>query len=179
MKPKNQWKSKSEGSASRKTPLTIPYIVGMLESSAHLDTRGSARRQEEASTAGRASGHQKLHGKSYQVIELPHNSYSLGITLSAQVLAGQAAELALKYVYEREHRDEPAPTTHRLDYLYSLLSDGMKKRIEEDYSIRKPNPMTQRPVVCFDETSTQLAETRAPCHPGRDAPSGRTTSTGG
>ena len=137
MKPKNQWKSKSEGSASRKRPLTIPYIVGMLESSAHLDTRGSARRQEEASTAGRASGHQKLHGKSYQVIELPHNSYSLGITLSAQVLAGQAAELALKYVYEREHRDEPAPTTHRLDYLYSLLSDGMKKRIEEDYSIRK------------------------------------------
>ena len=38
----------------------------------------------------------------------------------------------------------------------------------------------QRPVVCFDETSTQLlAETRAPMPPRPDAPSGRTTSTGG
>ena len=137
MKPENQRTSKSAGPASRKTPLTIPYIVGMLESSAYLDTRGSERRQEEASAAGRASGQMKQHGKSHQVIELPSNSYSLGITLSAQVLAGQAAELALKYAYEGEHRDEPAPRTHRLDSLYLQLSDDVKRRIEEDYSIRK------------------------------------------
>ena len=38
----------------------------------------------------------------------------------------------------------------------------------------------QRPVVCFDETSTQLlAETRPPLPPQRDAPCGRITSTGG
>ena len=37
----------------------------------------------------------------------------------------------------------------------------------------------QRPVVCFDETSTQLlAETR-PSLPPRDFPCGRTTNTGG
>ena len=39
----------------------------------------------------------------------------------------------------------------------------------------------QRPVVCFDETSTQLlAETRPPLsRPGRDFRCGRTTNTGG
>ena len=38
----------------------------------------------------------------------------------------------------------------------------------------------KRPVVCFDETSTQLlAETRAPMPPRPGRPSGRTTSTGG
>ena len=137
MKSKNQPKSKSIREARRKGPLTIAYIVGMLESSAHLDTRGSEMRRVEANEAGRASGRQmKLHGKSYQVIELPSNSYSLGITLSAQVLAGQAAELALKYAYECEHR-ETAPQIHWLDDLYSRLSDSVKKRIEEDYSTRK------------------------------------------
>ena len=36
-----------------------------------------------------------------------------------------------------------------------------------------------RPVVCFDETSTQLlADTRPPCPPSRDARDARTTSTG-
>ena len=136
MKPKSRRKSK--GPAGRKTPLTITYIVGMLDSSTHLDTRGRERRQDEASTVGRASGKRvELHGKSYEVIELPSDSLSLGITLTAQVLAGQAAELALKYAYEREQLDEPAPTTHRLDYLFSLLSDTVKKRIEEDYSMRK------------------------------------------
>ena len=38
----------------------------------------------------------------------------------------------------------------------------------------------QRPVVCFDETSTQLlAETRPSLRPGRDFRCGRTTSTAG
>ncbi len=38
----------------------------------------------------------------------------------------------------------------------------------------------QRPVVCFDETSTQLlAETGQHCRPSRDARCGRTTSTAG
>ena len=37
-----------------------------------------------------------------------------------------------------------------------------------------------RPVVCFDETSTQLlAETRAPLPAGPDVPDGRTTNTYG
>ena len=37
-----------------------------------------------------------------------------------------------------------------------------------------------RPVVCFDETSTHLlAETRAPPRPGPDVPGGRTTNTCG
>ena len=62
-------------------PLTITYIVGMLDSSAHLDTRGSERRQVEANDSGKATGQEiKLHGKSCQVVELPPNSYSLGIT---------------------------------------------------------------------------------------------------
>ena len=62
---------------------------------------------------------------------------SRGITLSAQILAGQAAEVALKYAYEFEHSDKTAPQIHWLDDLYSRLSEGVKKRIEEDYSIRK------------------------------------------
>ena len=38
----------------------------------------------------------------------------------------------------------------------------------------------QRPVVCFDETSTQLlAETRPSLPPRLDFPGGRTTNTGG
>ena len=37
----------------------------------------------------------------------------------------------------------------------------------------------QRPVVCFDETATQLlADTRPRCPPSQDCPSARTTSTG-
>ena len=38
----------------------------------------------------------------------------------------------------------------------------------------------QRPVVCFDETSTQLlAETRVPLRQGLDGPGARTTNTYG
>ena len=38
----------------------------------------------------------------------------------------------------------------------------------------------QRPVVCFDETSTQLlAESRAPLPAGPDVPGARTTNTCG
>ena len=38
----------------------------------------------------------------------------------------------------------------------------------------------QRPVVCFDETSTQLlAEIRPSLPPGRDVRCGRTRNTGG
>ncbi len=138
MDPKLNPKSKSERGANRKSPLTLLYIVGMLESSAHLDTRGSERRQVEAKEGGKSTGQDMvLQGKPYKVVELPSNSYSIGITLSAQVLAGQAAELALKYAYECEHGDKAAPQIHWLDDLFSLLSDEMKKAIEEDYSIRK------------------------------------------
>ena len=145
MKPKEQPKPKPTRGARRKTPLTITYIVGMLESSAHLDTRGSERRRVEANDSGRATGKEiELHGKSYQVVELPSNSYSLGITLSAQILAGHAAEVALKYAYECEHRDKTAPQSHWLNDLYSVLPEGARKRIEDDYSIRKQRHRNSR-----------------------------------
>ncbi len=56
---------------------------------------------------------------------------------SSQVLAGLAAELALKYVYEIEHPDVIAPQTHKLyNDLYRRLSVNRRDEIEADYAAR-------------------------------------------
>ena len=110
----------------------------MLESSAHLDTLGGQKRKAEAKQIGTATERRvDWHGKSYEHIALPPNASSIGITLSAQIVAGQAAELALKYAIEFEDPDRSAPPTHRLDDLYGKLSSDRKDAIEQDYSKRK------------------------------------------
>ena len=74
------------------------------------------------------------HGNSYEVIDVL-GGYAIGISISAQILAGQAAELVLKYAYEAEN-SKTAPQTHELDALYRLLSQDRKAKIEEEYAVR-------------------------------------------
>ena len=120
----------------RKRPTTIPAIAGMLESSAHLDQLAAKRRIIEAEKFGRPTGQtMNWHGKDYEVADIT-GGYSLGITISAQILAGQAAELALKYAYESENLNVSAPARHELDFLYSKLSQDKKVKTEEVYKAR-------------------------------------------
>ncbi len=136
--PSGRSKTNSRKQATRKSPHSISFIVGMLESSAHLDNLGQERRGQEADTMeNNGSDNVLLNGKVYQAVVLPPNSCSLGITLAAQILAGQAAELALKYVFEQENPSKTAPQIHRLDILYSKLSEWSKKMVEADYLNRK------------------------------------------
>ncbi len=122
--------------AKRKQQSTVEAVVGMLESSAHLDEVAAEKRRSEAAEFGRSTGqHRNFHGTSHAVIDIT-GGYSLGIFLSAQILAGQAAELALKYAYEQEHPDKTAGTKHDLAALYDQLSVARKDRIEADYATR-------------------------------------------
>ncbi len=133
-------------SSRRKLPITIPAVVGMLESSAHLDERAREKRKEEAQHSGvNITRGEKMewHGQSYEIVDLPSNSYSLGIMLSAQILAGQAAELAIKYVYQIEHPTAPPLEGHFLDDLYVKLSNGRRVRVEEDYAVRMRHHSSQ------------------------------------
>ena len=121
----------------RKQPITVEAIVGMLESSAHLDAMAAEQRRKEAGEFGRPTGQlMDWKGESYEVVDVT-GGYSIGITLSAQILAGQAAELGLKYVYEAENPRVGAPRGHQLDALYEKLTKNTKARIEEDYTVRR------------------------------------------
>ena len=121
----------------RKGTITEPLIVGMLESSARLDEAAAERRRVEAAESGKSLGLKPgPDGKLREVINIS-GGYSIGMTQSAQVLAGFAAELALKYAYEKEHPDDTAPPSHKLrDDLYRALSPSMMNEIEADYSER-------------------------------------------
>ena len=120
----------------RKQPITKDVVVGMLDSSARLDALAADKQREEAKEFGRSmKEHVDMDGKSYEVINIS-GGYSIGIMLSAQILAGQAAELALKFAYEAENPNQAAPKSHELSGLYERLSQDRKDKIEKDYAIR-------------------------------------------
>lgn len=117
-------------------PATVATVVGMLESSAHLDDRAAAQREKEAENWG-VPRHEKWQGRLYEVVDLPSDkSYSLGITLGAAILAAHAAELALKLAFESEHPCRYAPRIHDLEALYSQLSPNRRAQVEVDYTAR-------------------------------------------
>ena len=116
----------------------------MLESSAHLDNLATERRRVEAKESGvTRSEKMEWHGKSSDGVDLPSNSLSLGIELSAQILAGQAAELAIKYVFQVEYPEEPPIEGHFLDDLYLKLSNDRRFKVEEEYGVRVLNHSSQ------------------------------------
>ena len=122
--------------SNRKTPMTINLIAGMLESSAILDTRAAEQREIEAKTLGKPMGsHRGPDGIMREVIDVSAG-HSLGMTQSAQVLAGLAAELALKYAFESEHPKSVAPSSHHLHDLYCKLSENKRTSVESDYAKR-------------------------------------------
>ena len=130
-------KTKRQNTSKRKRPLTVDVVVGMLESSAQLDSAAAERRKIEAADSGKSRGFQRdRDGKSRKVIDIS-GGYSIGMTVSAQVIAGLAAELALKCVYEIENPTAVAPQTHKLyDKLYSKLSTNRRDSVEADYAVR-------------------------------------------
>ena len=146
----------------RKLPSTIEVVVGMLEGSTNLDGMAAKKREVESKEFGKETGqHVSVDGKLLSVVDIT-GGYSLGISISAQIIAGQAAELSLKYAYEAEHPNKYAETTHRLDVLYNQLSQDRKKRIEEDYAERM-----QR----YDRSPQEGWETAQKVfHSGRDYP---------
>ena len=130
-------KANRQNTAKRKRPITVDVIVGMLESSAQLDSTAAERRKIEAADFGMSRGFQRgLDGRTRQIVDIS-GGYSIGITQSAQVIAGLAAELALKYVYEIENPNAIASQTHKLyDKLYSKLSAKRRDNVEADYAVR-------------------------------------------
>ena len=130
-------KTKRQNTSKRKRPITVEVVVGMLESSAQLDSTAAERRKTEAADFGKSIGFQRgRDGKTREVIDIS-GGISIGITQSAQVIAGLAAELALKYVYEIENPTAVAPQTHKLyDKLYSKLSTNRRDSVEADYAVR-------------------------------------------
>ena len=130
-------KAKRQNTSKRKRPITVEVVVGMLESSAQLDSAAAERRKIEAADFGKSRGFQRdRDGKSRKLIDIS-GGYSIGMTVSAQVIAGLAAELALKYVYEIENPSATAPQTHKLyDKLYSKLSTNRRDSVEADYAVR-------------------------------------------
>ena len=120
----------------RKKPITLDVIVGMLDSAARLDEIGTDMRRSEAQKYGIKTGEYKeFKGELREVIQLT-GGRSLGVTLSAQILAGQAAELVLKYAYESDNPARIAPDIHDLHELFKQLPMSRKERIEEDYAAR-------------------------------------------
>ena len=140
-------KVKGRKRPKRKLPITVNVVVGMLESSAQLDGAAAERRRIEAAGFGKSRGFQRdRDGKTREVVDIS-GGYSIGITQSAQVLAGLAAELALKYAYETDNPDVVTPPTHKLyDKLYSKLSTNRRNNVEADYAVR-----TQRHHFEHDE----------------------------
>lgn len=130
-------KANRQNTAKRKRPITMDVIVGMLESSAQLDSTAAERRKIEAADFGKSRGFQRgRDGRTRQIVDIS-GGYSIGITQSAQVIAGLAAELALKYVYEIENPNAIAPQTHKLyDKLYRKLSAKRRDNVEADYAVR-------------------------------------------
>ena len=129
-------KAKAKKQSKRKLPITRDVVVGMLEGSALLDTAAAERRKCEAERFGKSLGFkQDPHGNVQEVVDIS-GGYSIGISQSAQVLAGLAAELALKYAYETDHPACVAPSTHKLYELYSKLSVNRRQEIEADYQVR-------------------------------------------
>lgn len=122
--------------SNRKTPMTINLVAGMLESSAMLDTHAAKQGKIEAKTVGKPMGwHQGPDGIVREVIDVSAG-YSLGIMQSAQVLAGLAAELVLKYAFESENPKLVAPSSHHLHDLYCRLSQKKRTSVESDYAKR-------------------------------------------
>ena len=130
-------KTKRQNTSKRKRPITVEVVVGMLESSAQLDSTAEERRKTEAADFGKPRGFQRgPDGKRREVIDIS-GGYSIGMMQSAQVIAGLAAELALKYAYETENPTAVAPQTHKLyDKLYSKLSTNRRDSVEVDYAVR-------------------------------------------
>ena len=123
--------------SSRKQPITKHMVVGLIESSVHLDKLAGEKRRSEEVEFGRATGQtMEFGGESYKVVDLS-GGVSIGILLSAQMLAGHAAELALKYAYESENPNQYAPNIHDLDSLYGKLSPERKDGIEADFAKRR------------------------------------------
>ena len=132
---------------TRKNPKLLSVVIGMLESSARLDEEAAKKRRVEAKSHGSFAGPVRMaSGKVGKMIRLPvGQTLSLGTTVSAQVLAGLAAELALKYAYEADYPRRVAPGTHKLySGLYSKLSDDRKRVIETDY-IERVQRHSQKP----------------------------------
>ena len=121
----------------RKTAVTPDLIVGLLESSAHLDEWAVVRREEDAAQYGTTTERVPTppDGK-VRTVKRMQRAYSLGITQGAQVLAGLAAELALKFVWEYEHPGQSASRTHKLHNLFRSISPQRKNEMEADYKVR-------------------------------------------
>ena len=139
---RKRWKVASDG---RMNPALLSVVAGILESSATLDEQAAKKREKEAKKfeiLGALSeipdGIRELtNSKKKEAINIPiEKSLSLGTMASAQVLAGLAAELALKYAYEDDNPERCAQRIHNLSDLFGSLSSERKKQIEEDYRIR-------------------------------------------
>ena len=112
---------------------TACVIVGMLESSALLDQKAAEMRRSE-SIHGISRGVQTIGSFTAEVIALPL-SHSLGVTISAQVLAGQAAELGLKLLYE-EKTQRSAIRNHDLYDQWTKLPTNVRQMVQERYELR-------------------------------------------
>ena len=118
-KTKNTVKS----NAKRKRMETLDFVLGLLCSADEI--------------AGKLPNdfhpREQLH-KKYDISGCtPDQIREFGMYQGRVVLVSLAAELALKFAWEQEHKDEVAETTHDLKQLFDHLSPHSQERIRSEY----------------------------------------------
>ena len=115
-----------------------------------------------------------------------HDHWTLRALAGKTVELGLVESLSHETVQLRLKKSAQAPVLQRgrlwrkKQWCISKVSKDFVAHMEDLLELYAELYDPARPVVCFDETSTQLlAEVRPTIPPARDVPSGRTTSTRG
>ena len=109
----------------RKIPQTPDFVKGLLASSNLI---GAALPDSPRWLAQRISG-----GKSKIAKLDPEQRQELGEYQSRVVLAGLAAELALKWLWEKGNQSCSAKSCHDLSVLFNELSEEIKGKVRAGY----------------------------------------------
>ena len=118
--------------AKRKVPETLNFVEGLLRSADEIPNALSGELEPRKVLAQEHTKIAKLE---------PEQIQDLGKYQGRVVLVALAAELALKFAWEKEHPGKgPAPGRHDLVKCFAQLSDTLKEKIRSEYRGRVTNP---------------------------------------
>lgn len=117
--------------SKRKVSQTLYFVKGLLISAEEISKVLSGEFEPRKVLA---QGHTKIGEFE------PERLQELGKYQGRVVLVALAAELALKFAWERENEGEAA-SDHDLLKWFDHLSDGLKERIRREYQTRVTNPL--------------------------------------
>ena len=123
---------KKEGKPNRKRPETLDFVGGLLKAADKID--------KTLPNQGEFHPRVTLHGERNIANSTLKQRQKLGMYQGRVVLVAFAAELALKFVWERENPCKPACGIHDLQKLFNCLSDDLKNKIRSEYVKRAGSP---------------------------------------